>query len=79
MTITNNSTSGLTDRQAAIIEFIFENPGCSIADAHRGAGAQYGISGHRFFYAAVSRLRKRGVVRGVEDGPRVRLYVADAS
>lgn len=73
-----NKNNRLSDRQLAILNFIRDNPGAHIAHAHRsleGMGVVYGRGHHRFFYNAVERLERRGLIEKKDDGAKRRLYI----
>lgn len=67
-----------TEGQRAILNYIQHNPGVHIAHAQRaleGEGIVYGRGHHRFFYNAVARLERRGLIEKKDDGAKRRLYI----
>lgn len=67
-----------TENQRAILDFVRDNPGVHIAHAQRaleGEGVVYGRGHHRFFYNAIERLERRGLIEKKSDGAKRRLYI----
>lgn len=65
----------LSPSQRSYLAYIREHPGCCIADVDR-ACRRNPLAGHRWVYEGVNRLIRRGFVRAIPQGTRLRLEVS---
>lgn len=70
---------GLGKRQLAVLKHIMLNPGACGADIDRATNVMSGKHGHAHAvtYDCINRLTTRGIITGVREAFRIRLYIAD--